>query len=145
MDLEQISPNLNSFFILLGKIRQDPGDLPHFCIIKIVNMVASIVFFVLGLFLIVAFILNREVEEELQEVANFDLWSIFILFSGSDSLYFVFSFFSFLCSLYILPVSIGFRFFGSGIFSLVTATIFCIGALKVLFLYQTCLPSVHYS
>ena len=96
MDLEQISPNLNSFFILLGKIRQDPGDLPHFCIIKIVNTVASIVFFVLGLFLIVAFILNREVEEELQEVANFDLWSIFILFSGSDSLYFAFSFFSFL-------------------------------------------------
>ena len=101
MDLEQISPNLNSFFILLGKIRQDPGDLPHFCIIKIVNTVASIVFFVLGLFLIVAFILNREVEEELQEAANFDLWSIFILFSGSDSLYFAFSFFSFLCGLYI--------------------------------------------
>ena len=86
MDLEQISPNLNSFFILLGKIRQDPGDLPHFCIIKIVNTIASIVFFVLGVFLIVAFILNREVERELQEAANFDLWSFFILSSGSDFL-----------------------------------------------------------
>ena len=86
MDLEQISPNLNSFFILLGKIRQDPGDLPHFCIIKIVNTIASLVFFVLGVFLIVAFILNREVEEELQEAANFDLWGLFILSSGSDLL-----------------------------------------------------------
>ena len=93
MDLEQISPNLNSFFILLGKIRQDPGDLPHFCIIKIVNTIASLVFFVLGVFLIVAFILNREVEEELQEAANFDFWSFFILSSGLDCLDEPFSFF----------------------------------------------------
>ena len=93
MDLEQISPNLNSFFILLGKIRQDPGDLPHFCIIKIVNTIASLIFFVLGVFLIVAFILNREVEQELQEAANFDLWSLFILSSGSDFLNLASSFF----------------------------------------------------
>ena len=97
MDLEQISPNLNSFFILLGKIRQDPGDLPHFCIIKIVNTIASLVFFVLGVFLIVAFILNREVEEELQEAANFDLWGLFILSSGSDLLDLAFFSFLLLC------------------------------------------------
>ena len=94
MDLEQISPNLNSFFILLGKIRQDPGDLPHFCIIKIVNTIASLVFFVLGVFLIVAFILNREVEKELQEAANFDVWSLLILFSGPKTLLSVFSYFA---------------------------------------------------
>ena len=94
MDLEQISPNLQSFFILLGKIRQ---DLPHFCIIKIVNTIASLVFFVLGVFLIVAFILNREVEKELQEAANFDVWSLFILFSGPENSS---------CSLYILLCSI---------------------------------------
>ena len=118
MDLEQISPNLQSFFILLGKIRQ---DLPHFCIIKIVNTIASLVFFVLGVFLIVAFILNREVEKELQEAANFDVWSLFILFSGPKNSSF---------SLYILLFSIWFD--SAGIFSLVTAIIFCIGAVKVL-------------
>ena len=123
MDLEQISPNLQSFFILLGKIRQ---DLPHFCIIKIVNTIASLIFFVLGVFLIVAFILNREVEKELQEAANFDVWSLFILFSGPENSSF---------SLYILLFSI---WFGSaGIFSLVTAIIFGIGALKVLSMYKT--------
>ena len=130
MDLEQISPNLQSFFILLGKIRQ---DLPHFCIIKIVNTIASLVFFVLGVFLIVAFILNREVEAELQKAANFDLWSLFILSSGTDysSLLFIFC---------LSPSD-----FDSGIFSLVTATIFGIGALKVLSMNKTFTFCVSFS
>ena len=131
MDLEQISPNLQSFFILLGKIRQ---DLPHFCIIKIVNTIASLVFFVLGVFLIVAFILNREIEAELQKAANFDLWSLFILSSGPDYPSLVFTFFC------LSPSD-----FGSGIFSLVTATIFGIGALKVLSMNTTFTFCVSFS
>ena len=82
MDLEQISPNLNSFFILLGKIRQDPGNWLHFHIIKIVNTIAATVLLVLGVFLLVAFALTKHIEVELQQAANFDLWGSFILASG---------------------------------------------------------------
>ena len=82
MDLEQISPNLNSFFILLGKIRQDPGNWLHFHIIKIVNTIAATVLLVLGVFLLVAFAFTNHIEAELQQAANFDLWGSFILASG---------------------------------------------------------------
>ena len=84
MDLEQISPNLNSFFILLGKIRGERARWRHFYAIKVFNIIATVVFFVLGVFLIVAYIINKGVEEELKEAANFDKWSPFILSSGSD-------------------------------------------------------------
>ena len=84
MDLEQISPNLSSFFILLGKIRGERARWRHFYAIKVFNIIATVVFFVLGVFLIVAYIINKGVEEELKEAANFDKWSPFILSSGSD-------------------------------------------------------------
>ena len=84
MDLEQISPNLSSFFILLGKVRDERARWRHFYAIKVFNTIATVVFFVLGVFLIVAYIVNKGVEEELKEAANFDKWSPFILSSGSD-------------------------------------------------------------
>ena len=56
--------------------------MKHFGVIKFVNLIAAILFLVMGILLVMGFTLNLSVVEELQEAANFDSWKIFILLAG---------------------------------------------------------------
>ena len=46
------------------------------------NLVAAILFLVMGIFLLVGFTFNLSVVLELQQAANFDNWKFFILLAG---------------------------------------------------------------
>ena len=54
----------------------------YFTINKIVNVIAAILFVIMGIFLIVGFVLNLSIVDELQQASNFDNWKYFILLSG---------------------------------------------------------------
>ena len=54
--------------------------------IKFVNLLAAIIFLVMGILLIMSFIFNLSVVDELQQAANFDTWKAFILLAGIVSL-----------------------------------------------------------
>ena len=54
----------------------------HFGVIKFLNLVAAILFLVMGIFLLVGFTFNLSVVLELQQAANFDNWKFFILLAG---------------------------------------------------------------
>ena len=56
--------------------------MKHFDVIKFVNLAAAIIFFVMGVFLAMAFTFNMSVVEELQQAANFDNWKIFIILAA---------------------------------------------------------------
>ena len=56
--------------------------MKHFDVIKFVNIAAAIIFFVMGVFLAMAFTFNMSVVDELQQAANFDKWKIFILLAA---------------------------------------------------------------
>jgi hypothetical protein len=56
--------------------------IKHFGVIKFVNLIAAILFLVMGILLAMGFTINLSVVEELQEAANFDSWKIFILLAG---------------------------------------------------------------
>ena len=56
--------------------------MQHFGVIKFVNLVATILFFISGISLLAAFTFNLSVVSELQQAANFDHWKIFILLAG---------------------------------------------------------------
>ena len=60
--------------------------MKHFGLIKFVNMLAAILFLVMGILLIMSFTLNLSVVEELQQAANFDNWKPFIICAGVVSL-----------------------------------------------------------
>ena len=53
--------------------------MKHFGLIKFVNMLAAILFLVMGILLIMSFTLNLSVVEELQQAANFVNWKAFVL------------------------------------------------------------------
>ena len=50
--------------------------------IKFLNLVAAILFLVMGIFLLVGFTFNLSVMLELQQAATFDNWKFFILLAG---------------------------------------------------------------
>ena len=54
----------------------------HFTITKLTNLLGTIIFVLLGIFLITAFSLNLSTLAELQQISNFDNWKFFILLSG---------------------------------------------------------------
>ena len=56
--------------------------MKHFGLIKFVNMLAAILFLVMGILLIMSFTFNLSVVHEVQQAANFDNWKMFVLFSG---------------------------------------------------------------
>eukprot|EP00091_Calanus_sinicus_P020637 TRINITY_DN5757_c0_g1_i1.p1 TRINITY_DN5757_c0_g1~~TRINITY_DN5757_c0_g1_i1.p1 ORF type:complete len:176 (-),score=71.55 TRINITY_DN5757_c0_g1_i1:49-576(-) len=56
--------------------------MKHFGMIKFVNLLAAIIFLVMGILLFMSFTINLSVVEELQQAANFDNWKMFVLFSG---------------------------------------------------------------
>ena len=56
--------------------------MKHFGLIKFVNLLAAIIFLVMGILLIMSFTFNLSVVDELQQAANFDNWKMFVLFSG---------------------------------------------------------------
>ena len=56
--------------------------MKHFDVIKFVNLAAAIIFFVMGVFLAMAFTFNMSVVDELQQAANFDNWKIFIILAA---------------------------------------------------------------
>ena len=60
--------------------------MKHFALIKFVNLLAAVVFLIMGFLLIMAFTLNLSVVDELQQAANFDVWKVFILLAGIVSL-----------------------------------------------------------
>jgi hypothetical protein len=60
--------------------------MKHFGVIKFVNMLAAILFLVMGILLIMSFTLNLSVVDELQQAANFDNWKPFIICAGIVSL-----------------------------------------------------------
>ena len=70
----------------------------HFSVIKIVNLIATIVFAVMGGILIFSFAANLNVAESLQEASNFDSWKPAILLGGIVSIIaaFIFGFGAFL-------------------------------------------------
>ena len=60
--------------------------MKHFGVIKFVNLLAAIIFLVMGFLLIMAFTFNLSVVDELQQAANFDNWKAFIIIAGIVSL-----------------------------------------------------------
>jgi hypothetical protein len=93
MDLEQIHQSLSAGFTVKNKLKQkidtnkQKTDQPkttmrHFTVIKMINIVAAIMFLVMGVCLIVSFVLNLSLVPELKEAANFDRWGPFILIAG---------------------------------------------------------------
>eukprot|EP00091_Calanus_sinicus_P020638 TRINITY_DN5757_c0_g1_i2.p1 TRINITY_DN5757_c0_g1~~TRINITY_DN5757_c0_g1_i2.p1 ORF type:complete len:129 (-),score=36.14 TRINITY_DN5757_c0_g1_i2:217-603(-) len=56
--------------------------MKHFGMIKFVNLLAAIIFLVMGILLFMSFTINLSVVEELQQAANFDNWKMFVLLSG---------------------------------------------------------------
>ena len=60
--------------------------MKHFGVIKFVNLLAAIIFLVMGFLLIMAFTFNLSVVDELQQAANFDNWKPFIILAGIVSL-----------------------------------------------------------
>ena len=60
--------------------------MKHFGVIKFVNLLAAIIFLVMGFLLIMAFTFNLSVVDELQQAANFDNWKPFIISAGIVSL-----------------------------------------------------------
>ena len=68
--------------------------MKQFRIIQIVNSLAAFLFLVMGIILIMSFIFNLSLVEELQQASNFDNWKIFIIIAGIISLLvaFVFAF-----------------------------------------------------
>ena len=60
--------------------------MKHFALIKFVNLLAAILFLIMGFLLIMSFTLNLSVVDELQQATNFDVWKVFILLAGIVSL-----------------------------------------------------------
>ena len=60
--------------------------MKHFAVIKFVNLLAAILFLIMGFLLIMSFTFNLSVVDELQQAANFDTWKAFILLAGIVSL-----------------------------------------------------------
>ena len=83
MDLEQIHQSLAAGFTVKNKVKQKiDRTMRHFTVIKIVNILAAIMFLVMGVCLIVGFVLNLSLVPELKQAANFDRWGPFILIAG---------------------------------------------------------------
>merc|ERR1711874_295081 len=59
----------------------------HFTVNLVVNIIGAILFLVMGIALIVGFVLNQSIVEELQQAANFDNWNPFILCAGILALF----------------------------------------------------------
>merc|ERR1712212_323167 len=63
------------------------SKMRHFTINLVVNIIGAILFLVMGVALIVGFVLNQSIVEELQQAANFDNWNPFILCAGILALF----------------------------------------------------------
>ena len=56
--------------------------MKHFALIKFANLLAAVLFLIMGFLLSMSFTLNLSVVDELQQAANFDVWKVFILLAG---------------------------------------------------------------
>merc|ERR1712055_1178888 len=73
---------------LLSKfVNQAIFKMRHFTINLVVNVIGAILFLIMGIALIVGFVLNQSIVEELQQAANFDNWNPFILCAGILALF----------------------------------------------------------
>ena len=93
--------------------------MKHFRSIQIVNVVAALLFLVMGILLIMSFVFNLSLVDELQQAANFDNWKAFIIIAGILSL------------LAAVVFAVGawkeFQLYGGGYNSVVAETIFILG------------------
>ena len=93
--------------------------MQHFRIIQIANAIATLVFFVLGIVLVLSFYFNLSLVDELQEASNFDNWKGFIITAGIFSLL--------VAVVFGAGFWITFQMYGGGNNSVVAETIYILG------------------
>merc|ERR1712142_91567 len=110
--LHSTSSQIRLALILITKMK-------HFRIIQIVNVVAAVLFLVMGILLIMSFIFNLSLVDEMQQAANFDNWKAFIIVAGIISLFVAFVF--------LVGTWKEFQLYGGGYNSVVAETIYILG------------------